>query len=345
MSSRVKRGWRLAGAASLDPHVERVEVVCQRPVVCLTNCCCHRRTVYCYAVLVLCTNEQPYTATTLAPRAGVTGHGSGQALRRPVGAARPRPRRRARHRARPARPQRRRQDHRDPHPHHAQPADGGHRATVAGLDVVARAAAAVRERIGVAVAAGHRRRPDERPRSTSRWSAGCTACPRPRPAARRRAARAARPRPTPPTALVKTFSGGMRRRLDLAASLMGDPEVLFLDEPTTGLDPRSRNDLWEMLARPRARRHHDHPHHAVPRGGRPPGRRHRRARPRPHRRPRHARRAEGAASATTASTSRWPPPTSWSPAAARARRVRRRATPRSTPTAAPSPRRSARACG
>ena len=47
--------------------------------------------------------------------------------------------------------------------------------------------------------------------------------------------------------LVKTFSGGMRRRLDLAASLMTRPQVLFLDEPTTGLDPRSRNDLWEML--------------------------------------------------------------------------------------------------
>ena len=47
--------------------------------------------------------------------------------------------------------------------------------------------------------------------------------------------------------LVKTFSGGMRRRLDLAASIVALPEVLFLDEPTTGLDPRSRNQLWEML--------------------------------------------------------------------------------------------------
>ena len=46
---------------------------------------------------------------------------------------------------------------------------------------------------------------------------------------------------------VKTYSGGMRRRLDLGASLVGRPEVLFLDEPTTGLDPRSRLEMWGLI--------------------------------------------------------------------------------------------------
>jgi ABC-2 type transport system ATP-binding protein len=47
--------------------------------------------------------------------------------------------------------------------------------------------------------------------------------------------------------LVKTYSGGMRRRLDVAASLVITPQLLFLDEPTTGLDPRSRNQVWEIV--------------------------------------------------------------------------------------------------
>ena len=46
---------------------------------------------------------------------------------------------------------------------------------------------------------------------------------------------------------MKTYSGGMPRRLDLAASLVSKPRVLFLDEPTTGLDPRSRNELWDIV--------------------------------------------------------------------------------------------------
>ena len=46
---------------------------------------------------------------------------------------------------------------------------------------------------------------------------------------------------------VRTYSGGMRRRLDVAASLVAAPAVLFLDEPTTGLDPRGRLGLWRLL--------------------------------------------------------------------------------------------------
>jgi ABC-2 type transport system ATP-binding protein len=46
---------------------------------------------------------------------------------------------------------------------------------------------------------------------------------------------------------AKTYSGGMRRRLDLAGALVADPPVLFLDEPTTGLDPRSRTDMWTVI--------------------------------------------------------------------------------------------------
>ncbi|WJV47850.1 ABC transporter ATP-binding protein [Streptomyces flavofungini] len=47
--------------------------------------------------------------------------------------------------------------------------------------------------------------------------------------------------------LVRTYSGGMRRRVDLAAGLVGEPRVIFLDEPTTGLDPRSRRELWDVV--------------------------------------------------------------------------------------------------
>ncbi len=46
---------------------------------------------------------------------------------------------------------------------------------------------------------------------------------------------------------MKNYSGGMRRRIDIAASILNTPDVLFLDEPTTGLDPRSRNQVWDIV--------------------------------------------------------------------------------------------------
>ena len=46
---------------------------------------------------------------------------------------------------------------------------------------------------------------------------------------------------------VKTYSGGMKRKLDIAMSLLGDPQIIFLDEPTTGLDPQSRRKLWDII--------------------------------------------------------------------------------------------------
>jgi ABC-2 type transport system ATP-binding protein len=120
-------------------------------------------------------------------------------------------------------------------------------ARVAGLDVV-REAAELRQRIGLA---GQYAAVDELLTGAENLTMVGRLYGMPRTEAKRRAAELlgqfdlteAAERP------AKTYSGGMRRRLDLAAALVAQPPVLFLDEPTTGLDPRSRLSLWETIER------------------------------------------------------------------------------------------------
>ncbi len=119
------------------------------------------------------------------------------------------------------------------------------RATVGGHDVLADSHR-VRQLIGLT---GQYASVDENLTGTENLVLIARLLGQPRPQARRRAAELlaefrledAADRP------AKTYSGGMRRRLDLASSLVGRPRVLFLDEPTTGLDPRSRMEMWGVI--------------------------------------------------------------------------------------------------
>ena len=104
-------------------------------------------------------------------------------------------------------------------------------------------------------------------------------------------------------ARTRALSGGQRRRLDVALGIVGRPELLFLDEPTTGFDPQARRSFWELVAVP-ARRRHDHPaHHALPRRGR-------------------AARRPGRGDQSTGSCSPSTPPASWAADAAHRTPVR-----------------------
>ncbi|MFI6520361.1 ATP-binding cassette domain-containing protein [Spirillospora sp. NPDC050679] len=120
----------------------------------------------------------------------------------------------------------------------------GH-ARVAGLDVVDQARR-VRRRIGLT---GQYAAVDERLSGRENLTVLARLLGAPRPAARARAAQLLELLGLTGAAdrAARTYSGGMRRRLDLAAGLVGRPEVLFLDEPTTGLDPVSRLAVWEMV--------------------------------------------------------------------------------------------------
>jgi ABC-2 type transport system ATP-binding protein len=125
----------------------------------------------------------------------------------------------------------------------ARPTTGS--ARVAGLDVVAQAPL-VRSRIGLAAQAAT---VDGLLSARANLELVGRLYHLPRKAARRRADELIERLGLADAAdrLVKTYSGGMRRRLDLAATLVAAPPVLFLDEPTTGLDPHSRNELWDLL--------------------------------------------------------------------------------------------------
>ena len=124
--------------------------------------------------------------------------------------------------------------------------DSGHARAWPGYDVLTRPAEGA--------AGDRRRRPEARLRPRGHGprepgAAGRALRDRRRPGARAASCSSASGSPTPPTAQVKTYSGGMQRRLDVALGLIHRPQVLFLDEPTTGLDPEARALMWAEIER------------------------------------------------------------------------------------------------
>ena len=92
-----------------------------------------------------------------------------------------------------------------------------------------------------------RRQPDHRRGEHAPHGATCTTWPAARAGAAPPSCWSASTWSTRPRSRPSTYSGGMKRRLDLAMTLVGDPRIIFLDEPTTGLDPRSRHTMWQII--------------------------------------------------------------------------------------------------